>query len=193
VFWFDNWVGGPSLSSINDEKQRAWEKRYQALARGVRNSVWQKESRIAAVSYYKAFSDPDLRESFLNGWRLFEYISGTQQDSYDLKVERASNLFENNMDYNLLGKHLLLRRNLISHGRPILNDDEEVLVFQILQLVVPFIERFILNALSFTSPKELWEFLELPANREKRTTEKENLRRRLVLLRKAAHFRYEKD
>lgn len=86
-----------------------------------------------------------------------------------------------------------MRRHLISHGHSISAEDEETLAFQMLQLVLPFLTRFILNGFSFAKPEEFWEFLDIPAMRSDRLAEAEELRRKLKLYDKAAQFRGETD
>lgn len=154
---------------------------------------WSDFCRSAAIRYFKAFSNPNLEESFLDGWRLFENISGSRYEKTETKVTRASHIFKDNVEYRIVGKHLALRRHLISHGHPINTDDEETIAFQMLQFVLPFLTRFILNGFSFGTPEEFWEFLDLPAMRSERLDEVEELQRRLKLYDKAAQFRGETD
>lgn len=190
-FWRENWVGGPKRLSLNSQDMQAWEGRYDQLAEGFSRSPWRKQCKSAAVRYFKAFSNPDLEEAFLDGWRLFENISGSRHEKIEVKIIRVSNVFEENTGLRIIGKHLALRRNLISHGHPIKIKDEETLAFQMLQFILHYIELFIMNGFSFSSPEEFWEFLDLPASRDDRSTERDELRRRLSLLEKAAHFREE--
>lgn len=192
-FWHENWVGGPSKKILSKEHLASWEKRYQQLSKGVIKSPWSKFCRSAAVRYFKAFSNPNLEESFLDGWRLFENISGPRHEKIETKVTRASHIFKENVEYRIVGKHLALRRHLISHGHSINANDEETLAFQMLQFVLPFLTRFILNGFSFARPEDFWEFLDLPAARSERLNEVEKLQRRLKLYNKAAQFRGETD
>jgi hypothetical protein len=81
----------------------------------------------------------------------------------------------------------------LAHGHAIKADDEETLAFQMLQFVAPFLVRYILNEFNFNSPKEFWEFLEIPAQRRDRHNMRSEHERQLDLLSKAAEFRGEKD
>lgn len=192
-FWHENWVGGPNAKSLSDERMAAWEKRVQQLVQGISSSPWRDRCRSAAARYFKAFSNPSLEESFLEGWRLFENISGSRHEMIKDQILRASNIFEENIEYLIIGKHLALRRNLMAHGHAIKSDDDETLAFQMLQFVVPFLERFILNRFNFNSPEEFWEFLDLPAQSHDRANIRSEHERQLDLLAKAANFRGEKD
>ena len=162
------------------------------LKLGVSKSPWRNRCKSAVVRYFEAFSNPNLEESFLDGWRLFENISGSRYEKIDTQLLRASNIFENHKEYSIVGKHLALRRNLLAHGHAIKTDDHETLAFQMLQFVAPFLERYILNGFGFASPEEFWEFLELPAARVGRAVVRTELERRLELLDKAAKFRGER-
>jgi len=192
-FWHENWVGGPNRKAMNVEVVSAWEKYVQQLEEGISKSLWRDRCKSAAARYFKAFSNPNLEESFLEGWRLFENISGLRHEKISDQILRASNIFENNTEYLIIGKHLALRRNLLAHGHAIKSNDEETLAFQMLQFVAPFLERYILNGFRFASPNEFWEFLDLPAQWHDRATERTELERRLDLLEKAAKFRGETD
>lgn len=192
-FWHENWAGGSTRKIRSVEAMAAWEKRVQQLVEGISKSPWRGSCKSAAARYFKAFSNPNLEESFLEGWRLFENISGSQHTNIPDKILRASNIFEANTEYLLIGTHLSHRRNLLAHGHAITGNDEETLVFQMLRFVVPFLERYILNNFNFQSEKEFWEFLDLPAQKDKRAAKRSEYERQLGLLAKAASFRNETD
>ncbi len=188
-FWYENWEGGPDSSLSDERKIAAWEKNYNDLVQGVAKSPWSENCKSAAARYFKAFSNPDLEESFLGGWRLFEDISGPRQDSIKEKLARVSNVFRDRPEHRIIGKHLALRRNLVTHGQPIDIGDEETLAFQMLRFVHPYLCQFIWNPFSFATLEEFWEFLDLPVSRSDRTAEAQRLRWRLSLLDKAEQFR----
>ena len=192
-FWHENWVGGPNQKALKAEVWAAWGKRVQQLELGISRSPWRDLCKSAAARYFKAFSNPSLEESFLEGWRLFENISGSRREKINDQLRRASNIFEDNVEYLIIGRHLALRRNLLAHGHAIKTDDDETLAFQMLRFVAPFLERYILNGFEFRSPNEFWEFLELPSQRRDRAADRTELERRLSLLEKAAKFRGETD
>lgn len=190
-FWHENWVGGPTQKALSPENKKGWEGRYLQLMGAISKSPWEQKCRSAAARYFKAFSNPNLEESFLDGWRLFENVSGSRYEKVEDQLRRASNIFEDNIEYLIIGRHLALRRNLLAHGHPIRSDDDETIAFQMLQFVAPFLERYILNWSAFSSQQELWEFLDLPAAKSERASERKLLLRRMDLLAKAAKFRGE--
>lgn len=150
-FWHENWVGGPSQKALSAEELAAWERRVRQLEQGISVSPWRDRCKSAAARYFRAFSNPNLEESFLEGWRLFENISGLRHEKIREQILRASNIFEDNIEQLIIGRHLALRRNLLSHGHVIKSNDEETLAFQMLQFVAPFLERYILNGFGFKS------------------------------------------
>ena len=190
-FWYENWAGGARRRQLPEKALASWEENFTQLVQGVAESPWPELCSSAAARYFKAFSNPNLEESFLECWRLFENISGARDDTTKAKLNRVSNVFQENIEQRIIGKHLELRRNLITHGYRINADDEESLAFQMLQFVHPYLIRFIENRSSFAAPEEFWEFLDLPDSRSKRSEQAEDLRRRLSLLDKAARFRGE--
>ena len=191
-FWHENWVGGPNEKALSAERMTAWEKRFEKLVQGISNSLWRIRCKSAAARYFKAFSNPNLEESFLEGWRLFENISGSRYETIRNQILRASNIFEDNTEYLIIGQHLALRRNLLAHGHAIKTHDEETLAFQMLQFVAPFLQRYILNFFNFNSPEEFWEFLDLPAQKHDRANIMSEHERQLELLAKAAKFHGDK-
>lgn len=188
-FWYENWVGGPSISKTDTQLQTKWAKNYNKLRSKLKKSNWEAECRMAAASYFKAFSNPNLEESFLDGWRLFENIAGARDDKIARKISRIAKLFHDGERYEILGKHLAMRRNLISHGNAIRNDDEEVLAFQMLRFVVFFLVQFLVNPHSFSDKSEFWEFLDLPASENELKTLAREFSRRQSIVKKAAQFR----
>lgn len=191
-FWYEDWVGGPNRRKLDEKKTAVWERRFQGLAKGISESPWREACKSACVRYFKAFSNPNLEEAFLDGWRLFENISGSRHEKIKAQILRASNIFQDNLEYRIIGQHLAIRRNLLAHGHAIKSDDDETLAFQMLQFVVPFLERYILNGFNFSSPSEFWEFLELPAQPSERAAKQCEYERQLELLAKAAQFRGER-
>ena len=188
-FWIEKWKDGPNKRQHDRKVLAAWEKNYTDLVQGVVKSPWSEHCRSAAARYFKAFSNPNLEESFLGGWRLFEDISGPRQDCIEKKRIRVSKVFRDSPEHRIIGKHLALRRNLITHGRPIDIGDEETLAFQMLQFVHPYLCRFIWNPFSFATKDEFWEFLDLPVSQSDREDEAQSLQWRLSLLDKAKQFR----
>lgn len=187
-FWYEDWAGGPPPRTLEHKKMEAWEKNFWRLLTCVDDSEWKKECKFAAALYFKSFSNPNLEASFLEGWRLFENISGAQYEKIDKKILRASHIFKAKNEYHVLGQHLRVRRNLLTHGRAIKANDEETLAFQMRQFVAPFLVNYIENKYKFKSPGEFWEFFDLPVQSKERTAKRIEHERQLDLLEKAKQF-----
>lgn len=190
-FWHENWVGGPEPLTRSDNDAQAWAKNTQFLIKRISRSPWRESCKSAAARYFKAFSNPNLEESFLEGWGLFENISGSQKHKIPDQILRASNVFGDNYDYFIIGKHLQLRRNFLAHGHGLRADDEEALAFQMLNFVSHFLKLYIINGFDFEALEDFWEFLDLPAERKNRDIKQLEHQRQLDLLAKAAKFRRE--
>ncbi|KZL10614.1 hypothetical protein [Pseudovibrio sp. Ad26] len=190
-FWFENWEGGSKARVQTAERAKAWEASFLRLQNGVQRSNWKHLCKSALIRHFRAFSNPDLNESFLEGWRLFENVSGVDREKTDDLIDRVSNVFADKAEYKLLGKHLRHRRNQIAHGRPVKVDDQEVLAYQMLNFIGPFMEHLILNEFSFKSERDFWDFLSLPNDKAQRERRKKDAQRELLLLDKAAYFRGE--
>lgn len=61
----------------------------------------------------------------------------------------------------VIAKHLTLRRNCISHGHRIDIDDEEIMVFQMLEFVRAIFAAYIRNPFKADNLEEFWECCDL--------------------------------
>lgn len=179
-FWAEYWNREPRRIQMNSNQMENWRKGFQMIEQALSKSKWKTHCKLAAAKYFKAFSDPNLDRSFFNGWKLFENIAGTAREEIQTKIERASNIFEDQMHFKLLGKHLALRRNLITHAEQIQLGDNEIIAFQMREFTACFLEFFIMNHYSLKSVDELWALLDLTRSKP------ELLRRRSVLSRRLA-------
>ncbi|MDG1532721.1 MAG: hypothetical protein P8Q99_15395 [Paracoccaceae bacterium] len=116
---------------------------------------------------------------------MLEYIGGHQFEKGEILVKRAAWFFEDRDEYFQIGVHLMHRRNLISHGRPILASDKEELAFQIRDFLAPLFGAILTNPFSFTEIEELWKFCDLPTDQAVR-------KRQEYLLKSAVKFRGER-
>ncbi|MBL3576336.1 hypothetical protein [Rhodovulum sulfidophilum] len=191
-FWYENWNGGPGPKITSDREIEIWEQRFEMLTRSLSTSPWREKCRLSLAQYFKAFSQPNLEDSFLEGWRLFEEISGSRGEKINDKVKRAANIYKKSTQQRIVGKHLKVRRNSLTHGHKIEASDEEMLAFQMLHFLAPLLEHYILNGFRFSKQDELWEFLDLPEGRSERQAMENDLNNKLKLIRKAAIFRQDK-
>lgn len=123
---------------------------------------------MALFNHYAAYSHCDLELSFLDGWRLLESIGGHKREKSETLIRRAAWFFENSEEKHEIGRHLMERRNLISHGRSIKDENNEVLAFQMKEFIRPLFLSILTNPFGFENLEELWSFCDLPTNRERR-------------------------
>lgn len=188
-FWYENWPDKPP-HPFSDAELDGLESDYGMLARGAAQSPWSAECRSASVRYFKAFSNPNLHESLLDGWRLMEHVAGSRTDSIKQKLTRVSNAAENRVWWRIVGKHLQARRNMITHGAPIgiQDQEQETLAFQMRGFIRPYLLSYILNTPSLATQEEFWEMLEITDQQDKRVAEESCHQRRVRLLHAAADF-----
>ncbi|WP_197917541.1 hypothetical protein [Thiosulfatihalobacter marinus] len=187
--WHDEWVGGPEPRSHSVEQLTILSKNFNVFWNAAKSSKWRRRSLDALSRYHSAFALPNLEQSFFEGWRLFEAISGGRDTPYFKRIQRGANVFEQERELRLLGNHLVTRRNLISHGHAIRRDDSEDLAFQMHRFTAPLLEKFLLNGFKFCSVEEFWEFLDVPGDPSVRRAELVKIERRRHLLECAARFR----
>lgn len=182
-FWHENWPV-TSLQPLSGNGIDALQESYEPLARAADRSPWSRKCRSAAARYFKAFSNPNLNESFMDGWRLMEHVAGPRDDSTEDKIKRVSNASGNRAWWRTFGKHLLIRRNMITHETPIgiQYQDQETLAFQMLGFIRPYLIEYIRNRYSLTDEKEFWELLEITDQPGVCEEEESSCRRRLRLL-----------
>lgn len=186
-FWHEHWAGGPADRTPSDKEVRI-NKNYKNIMTAVHKSPWKNDCFISLAKYYQAFSNPNLEESFLDGWRLLERLAGDGSEKAEKLVERASALFEDQTEYRIIAKHLALRRNLISHGKAIKNPDHETIAFQMFQITSAFLGYYLANPFKVKTLHEFWEVLDVDNSREKIDAEICKTEHRLALLKKARAF-----
>ena len=154
-FWSENWSTGPPMPNWDIG---IWEEQFNKLTNGMKKSPWAEDCKLATRKYFEAFSNPNLEESFLDGWRLLELIAVPKLEKYDKKIERVSKVY-NQLELPLVtGKHLKFLRN----HRPIEANDGETLAYQMAHFITGFLIRYIVNSYSLKSRKDFWKLLDLP-------------------------------
>lgn len=187
VFWYNRWPNNliqESPTQENIEKIQSMANRYRDGIHKLPKN-WRKLAEQALARHYDAFSQVDLEASFLDGWRLLEAIGGREREKSETLVKRAAWFFEDVEVKTQMGFHLMHRRHLISHGRPIEASDNEGLAFQMKEFVKPLLCAVLTNPFKFKTIEELWEFCDLPLDQDV-------CKRKLDHLEFAAKFRREK-
>lgn len=184
MFWYNQWPSGLREKHKTRENSVKLQARVEMFRKRIRKVPWRDMAEMALARHYAAFSQKDLEASFLDGWRLLESIGGRPREKGEILVKRAAWFFEDRQEMYQIGLHLMHRRNLISHGRPVRADDNERLAFQMKEFLTPIFRAVLTNPFSFKDIDEFWKFCDLPTDRASRE-------RQIYLLESGATFRRE--
>lgn len=168
IFWYNRWdlyLNQPGRTQDEITRIRG---KVDRLRRKIRRLPWRDKAEQVLIRYYNAFAHFDLEKSFLDGWKLLEFIGGDEGTKGDTLIKRAAFLSSNPTLSKEIGMHLRHRRNLISHGRSINDASNETLAFQMKSFVRPLLETFLTNPFSFQKEKDLWDFCDLPVDKTER-------------------------
>jgi len=184
IYWYNSWADHLTERTRKPEEIERIKQQVESVRRRLSKLPWRKEAELALARQYAAFAQSDLESSFLDGWRLLEAIGGHSREKSEVLVKRAAWFFENRDEQYQIGLHLMHRRNLISHGRPMKEDSHEGLAFQMKHFVAPFLHAYLTNPFKFENLEEFWGFCDLPVNKHLRS-------RRSYVLQCGTKFRQE--
>lgn len=184
MYWFNRWPGALTNRSRSAEEIGRIQRNVDGIRSRLKKLPWRETAEIALLRYYSAFSQCDLESSFLDGWRLLEVVGGHTAEKSETLIKRAAWFFENRDEQYQVGLHLMQRRNLISHGRPVRDESYEGLAFQMKNFLAPLLHAFLTNPFNFESIEEFWSFCDLPVDKKMRS-------RKAHLLRCSSKFRRE--
>lgn len=176
-YWYDEWYPKKHPKQYTDTQKKSMIDASKALFLALRRSSWADDAGKAMYLYSEAFGQHDPVDCLREGWRVLEFIGGSQNTKTDTKILRAANMFHERSEQLLVGRHLNYRRNFIVHGKPIDGGDKVVLAYQMRDFLWPLMRLFIMNPFNFESKEELWSFCDLPSDADTR----ERLRRALDL------------
>jgi hypothetical protein len=168
IFWFNQWPNNLTEIYRDQEKNIKIQESVMSVRKRMRKLPWREMAELALARHYQAFSKKDLEASFLDGWRLLEAIGGHSREKSETLVKRAAWFFSDTEERVQFGLHLMHRRNLISHGRPVKADDNEGLAFQMKEFITPMLRALLTNPFNFKNIQEFWYFCDLPLAKEKR-------------------------
>lgn len=169
IFWYNRWPGSMAMKARSEKELEQIVRNVDHVRGRLRSLPWKDVAENALLRHYSAFSQCDLESSFLDGWRLLETIGGHKAERSEVLVRRAAWFFEDRELQYEVGRHLMERRNLISHGRPVRDENKESLAFQMKKFLTPFLHGFLTNPFNFESIEEFWSFCDLPVDRKVRS------------------------
>jgi hypothetical protein len=184
IIWYNRWPTSMTSKTRSVAELERIFKNVDRVRRSIRDLPWRDRAENALIRHYSAFSQCDLESSFLDGWRLLESVGGNGAEKGETLVRRASWFFEDREFQFEVGRHLMERRNLISHGRPVRDESNESLAFQMKRFLRPLLLSFLTNPYKFQNLDEFWGFCDLPVDRQVRA-------RRAYLLECSRRFRQE--
>lgn len=168
VYWYNRWPSSLTGKARPDAEIRIIESYAEKVRSRLKHLPWRDKAEMALFRHYSAFAQCDLEASFLDAWRLLEAIGGHSREKSETLVKRASWFFKDRDVQYQIGLHLMQRRNLISHGRPVKGENYEGLAFQMKQFLRPFLHSFLTNPFNFESIEEFWSFCDLPVDKRVR-------------------------
>ena len=136
------------------------------------------------LRYCRALDHHESDTALLEMWGALEFLTGTQNEKYDVTVARIERLFKDREHARLIANHIRHRRNQSVHAARSLDTNESnAILIQAEMLVSRILFFCIRNDAKLTDKGELFEFLSL-------SYEEEIWRRRNRLSK--AFFRYQK-
>lgn len=184
-FWYGDFLNDLSPSKFDRDEVSKMISNYDIVRKSLSRLPWRLRAREALTRYQRSLSQTDLEQGFLDTWRLFELIAGQERDKYAQLVDRAASHWRETKYIQELGKHLIYRRNEISHGRAKRYGDDEGLVFQMIKLLHPLLKSFLLNHRKFDTLAEFYDFCDGPY-------EQSEISRKLYVLQQLQNFRRDK-
>ncbi len=184
MYWFNSWPTSLSEKVRTRKETKTIVNRADRVRAALKNLPWKAKAEDALARHYAAYAQCDLEASFLDAWRLLEAIGGHPREKGETLVKRAAWFFEHRDEHFQTGLHLMHRRHLISHGRPVRDESNEALSFQMKKFLEPLLFSFLTNPFNFESLEEFWSFCDLPVDRRARL-------RQSYLLQSSVEFRRE--
>jgi len=131
IFWYE-----PNFFQKHSpilDVQKDWHnivKYFKTTQRYLRRNPQADRIKTALVRYTRALDETNLTNTFLNLWSLLEFLTLTNNESYDITIKRTLFFFEHHVEHRQILEHLKTHRNNAVHLAKY-SDDEETLVFQI--------------------------------------------------------------
>lgn len=128
----------------------------------ISKNPWREDAEIALQYSYDSFGSFSPFDTLWSGWRLLEHIGGRQGDKSEKIIKRAAFLSRDPERTEILGRHLLERRNQAIHAFETNTEDGEEIMFQMRDLTFPLSRGFLFNHHNLQTKYEFWDMLDLP-------------------------------
>ncbi len=106
IFWYNRWdrfMDPPTRTQDEITKIRG---KVDRLRRKIHRLPWRDKAEQVLIRYYNAFAHFDLEKSFLDGWKLLEFIGGDEGTKGDTLIKRAAFLTSDPTLNKEIGMHL---------------------------------------------------------------------------------------
>jgi hypothetical protein len=118
--------------------------------------------RSGLLRYCRALDQHEFDAALLEMWGALEFLTGTQNEKYDVTVSRIERLFKDREDARLIANHVRIRRNLSIHAAKSLEVSESDAVLMHADILVRQILFFCIRESGrFSNKDELFEFLDV--------------------------------
>ena len=123
--------------------------------------------RAGLLRYCRALDHHESDAALLEMWGALEFLTGTQNEKYDVTVSRIERLFRDRDHARQIANHIRLRRNRSIHSARGLDSNESNAVLIHAEMLVSQILFFcIKNGHRFADRNELLEFLSISYDEE---------------------------
>ncbi|MGY3076552.1 hypothetical protein ACVWZZ_002923 [Bradyrhizobium sp. LM6.10] len=119
------------------------------------------------LRYCRALDHHESDTALLEMWGALEFLTGTQNERYDITIDRIERLFRDRDHARLIASHIRHRRNQSVHAARSLESGESDAVLIHAEMLVSRILFFcIKDGANFVDKSELFEFLSLSYDEE---------------------------
>lgn len=147
----------------------------------MRTSSYPNDLSLIFERYSQALDSADHKTSFIGLWSLLEYLTATENDSYDKTIRRCVFRFPDEEFYKQVLEHLRNQRNASVHASA-QSDDQFKYTLQLNRYVCNLIVFHLSSKPGFRSRSEACELLDLPLAPKE-------LQRKIRLYRRALKYR----
>ncbi|QWG13649.1 hypothetical protein KMZ29_02615 [Bradyrhizobium sediminis] len=164
TFWYEpRWAHNASSVEFKDPPD--YRRSLQRWWRKLQENPMREFISDALLRYCRALDLHEADASLLGMWQVLEKVTGT--DKYDLLIDRLVRLFRDHEDAREIANHVRLRRNQTVHSTHNISREAGAILMQTEMLASQAIFFYLENAAKFENQREIFDFLDLPLDRQK--------------------------
>ncbi|MDO9087299.1 MAG: HEPN domain-containing protein [Anaerolineaceae bacterium] len=161
VWWFDPSFRVPINSILIGKDLEKLDKFTKLIRNQIKKSKYSTSLEEALRRYVRSLDEWDWNNSFIQLWSILEYITYTQNESYDVTIKRAAFIYKDREYIKQILENLREYRNRYVHQN-VSDSRVESYLFKLKNIVETIISFHLKNQFKFNSLKEASEFLSLP-------------------------------